>query len=50
MTDFPAYSGPLSECIKCENYDAHTEWIPSDDILMRRCKRCGYRWLEEPLG
>lgn len=37
-----------TRCPKCDMDDAKVLWGP-DDMLHRKCQRCGYPWKEFPL-
>jgi len=52
----PIYSGEDCRCRKC-GLDrgghslgvAKTEYRSVDNLIVRECRRCGYRWCERPL-
>lgn len=53
--ELPPYSGDDTQCTKCSNIGAYTEWKAAEglgrtvlkpDRLRRRCARCDYEWDE----
>ena len=48
---------PNATCPKCGGEDIHTQFVPcltrknpsDEDVIIRRCARCGYPWHEAPL-
>lgn len=47
LAPIPTYD-PMRPCPKCGKKKAATSWIT--DRLHRTCKRCGFGWVERPLG
>lgn len=51
----PPFSGDNTQCPKCSNHGAYTEWKEAETLgssylqrerLRRRCTRCDYEWDE----
>lgn len=50
-----------AKCVKCGGIDIHTHYKPANEpafmyrhfpkceCIVRRCNRCGYVWVEQPL-
>jgi RNA polymerase subunit RPABC4/transcription elongation factor Spt4 len=38
-----------SQCNKCGERDATTQWLGAEpELMQRRCRNCDYVWLERP--